>query len=93
MTMNIRIKSVQSPSRHTPRFHCGTCSQPVAPGEWVRISYGYEGRDRAYLACPVCLNTQHLLPSWPHQERQEREDRREEQDPRRQSPPTRRPRA
>ncbi len=88
--MNIRIKTIQKESRETRRFHCATCGQPVAPGEWVRISYGYEGKDRAYLACPVCLSTEHLLPTWPQEGRGE--DRREEQDPRRQTPPTRRPR-
>ena len=84
--MKIRITTVQTLARRAPRFHCGTCGQPVSPGEWVRISYGYEDRDLAYLACPVCLNTQHLLPTCP------REDRREDQDPRRQPPPTRQPR-
>ncbi len=85
MTMDIRIKIIHQ-KKATPRFHCGTCGQPVAPGEWVRISYGYEGRDSAYLACPACLHTQHLLPAWP----MPREDRREGLDPRRQPPPTRR---
>ena len=51
--------------RPRPRFHCGSCGNPVAPGDWIRLAYGYEGRDRAYLACPSCFQTQHLLPSPP----------------------------
>lgn len=44
------------------RWHCEHCHQPVDPGRWVRISYDYNGRMSAYLACPVCLGTQTLLP-------------------------------
>lgn len=49
--------------RPRPRFHCAGCGNPVSPGQWIRIAYGYGGRDRSYLACPTCLSTQHLLPS------------------------------
>lgn len=65
--MQIQVKVVQSSKsvgagRPKPRFHCETCGQPVAPGEWIRMAFVGGDRNRSYLACPVCLHTQHLLP-------------------------------